>query len=462
MAADRPTLAAVLRDRSRADVAAFVAALYAARGAETRVDGPVAIVDGERFDVAATGIRSRLSAGGTLSGADGARGDRVDAVVAVDPDRADEVADRYHVPVLTPRDLDRLARYGLDRTAADAVFRDALGVDLGGVAPPPRSRHDGEASGSAPPRPSTDDDEPGDAGGSRRPVAVVAVVVVVVVLAAVALVTTGPLVDGLGIADGASDDPNAAAGTPDPDTPATDTGGSTRTESGANEASNGTDTLVIAPGLTADGISDVDALAYAHATALANRSYTWELAYVEWDAPNPRDSRKATETVRVGSSAVYVSNVSHDGLPVTRGPIPGQPSSAAGERRYRLTSIGIVNRTIERNEGIGRQEFRAQRYLSVLLRGEETAVVRTVLGGPRLYVVDIRGAEAPSVRNYTATAHVTPDGVVQYYSGSYCLVPRSGSSTSEICVSLSMRYTDVDDTVVRPPSWYTEREPSSA
>jgi hypothetical protein len=462
MAADRPTLAAVLRDRSRAEVAAFVAALYAARGAETRVDGAVAVVDGERYAVVSPGIRARLSTGGALSGADGSAGDRVDAVVVVDPDHAGGIADRYDVPVLTSRDLDRLARYGLDRTAADAVFRDSLDVDLGGVASPSRARHDGASSRSSPPRRVTDDDGPGDANNGRRLVAVGTAALAVVVLAVVVLVTTGPLVGGLGIADGASDESNAAAGTQDPDARTPDDGESNRAESGSDGASNGTDTLVLAPGLTADGISDPDALAYAHATTLANRSYTWELSYVEWDAPSSRDSRKATETVRVGSSRVYVSNVSHDGLPVTRGPIPGRPSYADGERHYRLTSGGIVNETIEHDGGLGRQESRAQRYLGVLLQGEETRIIRTVLGGPRLYVVDIRGADAPSVRNYTATAHVTPDGVVRYYSGSYCLVPRSGSSTSEICVSFSMRYTDVDETVVRPPPWYTAREPTSA
>jgi hypothetical protein len=389
---------------------------------------------------------------------DGPAVDRIDTVVSVDPDRVDEIADRYDVPVLTPAELDRIARYGLDRTTADTVFRDSFGVDLGDVAPPPRPRQGGEASGSGSPRASAIDDT-GDSDGGRLPVAVG---VVGVVFVAVILVTTGPLVGGLGVGDGASDGPNAVASTQEPETPVTDTGESSRSEPEAAGASNGTDTPVLAPGLTADGISDPGELAYAHATALANRSYTWELVYVEWDAPNPRTSRKATETVRVGSSTVYVSNVSHDGHPVTRGPIPGQPSYADGERHYRLTSDGIVNRTIERDGEVGRQESRAQRYLAVLLHGEETAVVRTVLGGPRLYVVDIRGAEAPSVRNYTATAHVAPDGVVRYYSGSYCLVPMSGSSTSETCVSFTMRYRSVGDTVVQPPSWYTAREPTSA
>jgi hypothetical protein len=157
---------------------------------------------------------------------------------------------------------------------------------------------------------------------------------------------------------------------------------------------------------------------------------------------------------------VYASRVSTDGFLTARGPVAYRPSYADGERRYRPTVEGVDSTPLEQRGPTGLQEARASQYYGILLDSEETSVVRTILGDPRLYVVDIAGANTSTVRNYTATAHVAPDGTVRYYAGSYCY--RSfRNDTREVCLSLTMQYRDVGETTVEPPRWYADAEETS-
>jgi hypothetical protein len=278
--------------------------------------------------------------------------------------------------------------------------------------------------------------------------------VAVLVVAALLTTTAAPVADLGGPVDG--------VGAPaSPDTPSggadgveTSTDGTTTSDRSAEA-----DELALAPGLTSRGIADAEALADAHARTLANRSYTWELVYVE--RANGTVQGRATETVSVAAPWVYASNTNRTGNFTSRGPI-ARPSYADGERRYRLTADGIEATPIDPNESVGRQTSRARTYYGTLLDGQETSIVRTWLEGTRLYVVRVEGTRSPVVRNYTATAHVTPEGVVRYYSGSYCLASFDSAARSESCFSVTMRYRDVDETTVEPPSWYTDREPTSA
>jgi hypothetical protein len=294
-------------------------------------------------------------------------------------------------------------------------------------------------------------------------VTVVAVAVLAALVLSVAPASLGTDVGvGVGVFAEGADRAGASGGvTP---TPGATTADATVAEgtSGPSRANGATerDPLGLAPGLTADGVADPDALAGAHAAALANRSYTWEITYVE--RSNGTEVGRATETVAVAAPSTYVANVSREGLHVSRGPVAVGPSYADGERRYRPTADGVAASAVELDDGVGPQESRARRFLGVLLDGRETSIARTILGGQRLYVVDVEGTTESTIRRYNATAHVAPDGVVHYYSGSYCLVPMRSTAVSEVCLSLTMQYRDVGETIVEPPSWYTEREPTSA
>ena len=139
----------------------------------------------------------------------------------------------------------------------------------------------------------------------------------------------------------------------------------------------------------------------------------------------------------------------------SRGPISDESSYADGERRYRRTAAGYDAVSLPENETLGRQERRARQYYRVLLDGSETTVVRTVPGEPRRYVVNVQGTPAPGIRLYTATAHVAPNGIVYFYSGSYC-VTSFGRNATETCYTLTMQYRRLGETVVEAPAWYQE------
>ena len=437
----RPTLAAVLRRRSRAEVVAFVAALYAARGAETTVDEGAAVVDGERYVVVASGVRGRLREWfGTAPST-------ADRVLVVDGDADSDAPDvRYDAPVLTPADLDDLARYGLDRETADAVFRDHFGVTLDDVAHPPEARSgdgsDGETASARSSEAGADDD------GMLGSVPVAAAVVVA--LLAVVVLSTTPGAIGLSGGPFDADEGSTAAGTASPNTAegTADAGASdpTDTETG------GTDEPLLAPGLTTEGVVDPTALADAHAAAVTNRSYTWRLTYVE--SVNGDEVGRATETVRVAEPAVYVSNVTREGFLVPRGPLSSWPAYADGERRYRLTADEVDVTELADDTDTGEPAARARQYVLGFVNGREMSVGRTVSGGPRRYVVEIEGTNTSGIRNYTATAHVSSEGLVYFFSGSYCLTPVD-DDRRQVCLSLTMRYADVGATTVEPPSWYT-------
>ena len=447
-----PTLAVLLRGLSRTALARFVADLYAARGAETAVDEGAAVVDGERFLVVSAGFRGRLDEWAGAVGGTVATPRTPARVVAADPDRADALAARYDVRVLSPTDLDDLARYGLDREVADAVFRDHFGVTLDDVARVSQGAPAGgpDRTTPAPSRPA--DGDPDHTDGRLGPASVATLVAVVVLAAAIVSTTPGAL--GVGGVDPFEPADRERAGTTATATPTNDSAGVDAAAAiprpPTTPESAGTDAVRLAPGLTTEGIVDPAALADAHATAMANRSYTWELTYVE--SSNGSEIGRATETVRVAAPGVYVSNVSREGFLVTRGPVARMPSYADGERRYRLATDGVETSDPD-DADVGRQAARARQYFGVLLAGREMSFGRAVRGGPRRYVVDIEGTNASAVRNYSATVHVAPDGSVRYYAGSYCLASMSGEF-SDICLSLTMRYSQVGETTVEPPPWH--------
>ncbi len=439
----RPTLAALLRERSRRDVAAFVAALYGARGATTRVDADGVVVDGERYLVVTGGhvahLRARL----------GSRPSPPDVVVAVDPFRADTLADRYGVPVRTSTDLDRLARYGLDRAVADQLFREHLDRTVGDVA---LATHAAVDTPSAPtPRASDGRPRRGRERELRLPESAVLAALVVAALVAfgaAASPSMGPEIDTLAGGDAAGDDAGGAGAAPD------EIGVANEARPTSATSTTTPDARRLAPGLSIDGVADSEVLAEAHARAVANRSYTWELTYIEYASDD--ESGRATELVTVEHPTVYASRVSTDGFLTSRGPVAFRSSYADGERLHRPAADGIDSSSIEQRGPLGLQEERASQYYAILLAGEETSVVRTILGDPRLYVVDIDGTAASTVRNYTATAHVAPDGTVVYYSGSYCYVSFRSDETRETCLRLTMQYRNLGGTTVEPPAWYAE------
>ena len=442
----RPTLAALLRGRSRASLAAFVGALYAARGAETHVDGGVVVVDGDRVLVVA-GRRLAVLDG---VGARRATPSGIDRVVAVDAARAERIAARYDARAVSAADLDGLARYGLDRAAADAVFREQFGRPVSAVEPGP-TRADGTAQRAA--------------HDHRSPAVLVGAVLVLVALATVSAalsgagataatfawaseaVDSGPVLDTLALGPVASDDEGASGGR------AIETGARTTLAAAGTAGPGGVESdRVLAPGLSVDGVTDADALAAAHAAALGNRSYRWELGYVE--SVNGSVTARGTETVRVGSRQRFVSAVEWAGDPVGLTPVAARPAYADGAVRYRPSTAdgGVVSRPLGDVPPAGQQGWRASRYLRWCLSARSSTVERAV-GDPArpVTVVTLRGSSDPRVQRYAARARVTADGFVRSLAVSYVLATRDGSSPVD--VDVTFRYHVATDGSPAPPAW---------
>jgi hypothetical protein len=432
----RPTLAALLRGRSRAALVRFVADLYAARGAETTVEDGAVVVDGERFLVVArgpipAGFRTPRHAPAT-----------VDRVVAVDAPRAERLAARYDARPVSAADLDDLARYGLDRETADAVFRDRFGRPVSAVDPQPRSVA------------SEPDSRPGLVGA----------VAVLAALALLGFALSGPgaaasafpwawdAADSISVSRPVTPTPHpppdAGADTPaDPMTPAVSDG----------NAPDGIDPDTdLAPGLSADGDTDPDALAAAHATVLSNGSYRWDLAYVE--SVNGSVVARGTETVRVESRRQYVSAVDWTGSPVGVSPVAVRPSYADGTVRHRPAAdgSGFVTRSLTDVPPAGEQGWRASRYLRWFLSGSSTTVsVDPTLDHAErpVAVVTLNGTASVESEQYVARAHVTADGFVRRLSVSYVLT--DSDRPAPVDVRFTFRYHPEENVSASPPPWFT-------
>ncbi len=442
----RPTLAALLRGRSRSARARFVAALYAARGATTRVDGCVVHIDGERHLVA-----SRWSVlAARLDRRPSNRRRRVDRVVAVDPARAARLAAYYDARAVSTADLDRLARYGLDRTAADAVYREQFGRPVGAVDPPTSDE-----------RVDTDGADSSDARvvGRASSVGFVAVSALAL-LCVVAFSGTGAPTGALPIAWDASETVSIStpieAGTGAPDErPGTETA----TESTTVHSWLGANASLpakFAPGVANEGITDVDALAAAHASVLGNRSYRLELEYVE--SVGGTVTARGTETVRVASRRSFVSDVDWRGTPVGFTPVASQPSYGDGTVRHRpaTNGAGLATYALTDLSPAGEQGWRASRYIRWYLSANESRLERTLVHTEQsTAVVEATGTTYPNADDYAVRAHITEEGFVRSLSVSYVL---TAADESPVAVRFSFRYR-VDEAVsVSPPAWHDDGE----
>lgn len=447
----RPTLPELLRGRSRAALARFVGALHAARGADVSVEGRIVVVDGERLLV----VSPRRFALADRLRAELSECRRIDGVVAVDAKRAGRIAARYDARPVSAVDLDRIARYGLDRSVADDVYRDAFGRPVSAVEP------------GAPAAPASD-------GSASRSPSIVGVVVGLVALALVGATVAGagaaasPLSWVLGQASEAS--PAATPGDVSPSvggntsvasagatgTADTDPVGEVSPPSAdADTSKNGSD-VGFSPGLTTAGVTNVDALAGAHAAVLGNGSYRWELSYVE--SVNGSVTARGTEVVHVESPRRFVSTVDWAGSPVGFTPLATRSSYADGTRRYRPDAeAGVVSHALSDFAPAGQQGWRASRYLRWYLSTESSSIVRTLDHTRQpIAVVVLNGTDYAPAKQYTARAYVTSDGLVRGLTVSYTLTRNDESRP--VLVRFSFEYHVDEDVSAPPPRWFVEAQ----
>jgi hypothetical protein len=385
----------------------FVAALWAARGWETRVEGERVVATNHPQWADTT----------LLVPADGAVPadlDGVDAVVTTRPDDAP-------VRVLTPPDVVRSAKYGTDRAVAERLARRHLDAPLVAETPS-RSR-------------------------VIRPDAALVALVAVVVLSAVV---------------GAAGAPGSSPASP---TEAADQSTTTPGQSPARPSEDDRIAVgnLLAPGLSNEGVVDAETLAAAHTRAVTDRSYVWFVSYREY-----RNSSRSlwpatrTERVVVENATSYRSEAGGWGsLAGTPYVVADVDAYADGQYRYvrdtrnettTYERIPVYGRTLsggERGTALAYAE-RAGRYVRWFLSAEATRVHDVVTIDNRTYYrVTAFGSDYPEAENFSAVALVAPNGFVTEMRITYDVVD------SNRVAEIQLSYWDRNESVERP-RWYDD------
>ncbi|TKX57656.1 hypothetical protein EXE44_09160 [Halorubrum sp. SS7] len=449
----------------------FVAALWTARGWE-RVDR----ADESNVVVVRRGGRERRVAVGTPvpSDADAVVGDGARRLLSASPRRRAEAVGAAYV---SPADLRERLLYGLDRDAADRLFRERFGVSLATAASADEGVREGVRGRLERVRRAAADDRS----------ALLAVALAAVLVAALAVLAAGgaPALAGIPGLGPAADDAEPTAPSPPADGEYAAAAAAIGTPESAGRAVSTLDdaaslgldedgltgtvgsTARTPPGAFLTGVYDADALADAHVAAAANLSSATLLLVA---------SGPANATGLDGGAGDRVG-IAGDG---------GVELAVASERRYRLTasanaSIGDATRegtvevyadgdaVYERVPGPSGVETRrldpatapnatalvggaAAEPIRRFLNGSESTVGAAATAVP-LYRIEVRGeprALGDEADDFRAVAFVTADGLVVELSATYVHVP-----TGER-VRVAFRYGRLGDTVAVPPSWYWE------
>jgi hypothetical protein len=457
------------RSLSAAERRDFVAALWAARGWETTGEGTEPNVVLARRD----GRTRRVAVGAPVpDDADVVVGDGTRRLLAASPKRRAAAVEATSV---SPADLRERLLYGIDRDAADRLYRDHFGVDLATAA----------ATDAA------------DTGGVRRRVtrvgrrvtadggvALGVVALAALLVAAAAVLAAGGLSQFAGIAGLGADaaGPEPAAPPPPVDgeyaAAASAIGTAESAQRGAaslDDASLGLDedgltgtigsTARTPPGVFLTGVHDADALADAHVAAVRNRSAASFVLVASGPANGTDPAATTGERIGIagdGGVEMTVASATRYRLvesanasiasPAGDGPVE---TFADGDAAYRRTarSEGVETRrlsTAETPDGTTLVAETAEEPIRRFLNGSDSTVRAAATELP-LYRIEVAGDSAAlgdEVRGFRAVAFVTADGLVLELSAAYVHVP-----TGER-VRVAFRYDRFGDTAVAPPAWY--------
>jgi hypothetical protein len=225
------------------------------------------------------------------------------------------------------------------------------------------------------------------------------------------------------------------------------------------------------PGVGDDGITDLDALADAHAEAVGERSHT-----IWYDRSQPRnldpnetrvrrdvditaaDDRYLVETTEVVSgNETYLGAVYRDG-----GVIYTADWNETSRRHERVLRLDWRNVLVPTAPDL--RENLVGRYLST---PRTTVTGTTERDGVTVYRVVGRGAPNSSslgeVRDYSVVALVDSRGLVHDLTVRYASV----LSDREYRITVEITYGRIGETTVTPPAWFenrtrSEQDPSGA
>ncbi|WP_380675889.1 hypothetical protein [Salinigranum sp. GCM10025319] len=413
-----------LRGLSRERFVAFVAALWAARGAETRVRGGyVEARHGDRVE------RLRAVTGRRVP--DDSATAAADVLVLSRPASAVEGTSGFDGRVVDADDLHAMVLYAVPREAADDLCRRFFDRPLATASEPTRSVVERVPEKSAP---------------------------IVVGLLGVALVVVGVLGAPL------SGDEVSVVGAPESigsdaaaQVEADDLSPTPTPQGGAEADSETADPEGYPPGLGPGGVVDAGVLADTHAKAVTGRSYRLTISHREYVDGQWNAYRR--ETVSVASPTEYRTDL--DGAGDLRRAdlvVSEVEAFADGETRYERRVVAdefdqtyTVEATPVRGvrNGEGRYADRAERYVEWFLSVSESEVVDVVArGDTRYYWVSLGEDPYVGIENSTGSALVDEHGVVHQIRRQYDS-PDDGNVSAVVII----RYADFDTTTVQPPVW---------
>lgn len=420
MPEDRAVVETHLEQLSASDLAAFVADLWEAQGFETERDGlTIVATRGEEpltIRVADTVSQSEPGDANLVI----TTGGGVDGATSLDAS-----------------DLGERLWYAVDRPVARDLCRRHLGENPSELSVPLGLRMQRWQPGQSVPA-----------------LAGVLVVAVLTVLAVGVLASPGWVL-GTESADsqpGASDTPAATA------TPAGETAWSH--ESRLVDA-NTVDPADLPPGVSSDGIDDIDALAAAHSRAIGNQSYTMSIdryrpeiwaqevidVHRDLDIEVSNGTYRLDAVERANDESIPMGTLYHDGT-----------NTYLAQEGF----SGVSYRSVPPPELQQRYPPPPPALTERIVRtrlSTPTTNVRGVLreGGDRLYL--LTGSGQPEweavgdVRGYNVSAMVTETGQVRDVSVTYTI--RDGDRMVE--VRREIEYDHVGETTVDPPGWYREQ-----
>jgi hypothetical protein len=280
-------------------------------------------------------------------------------------------------------------------------------------------------------------------GPQSSPVATLAVVALVV------LAGCGSFAGGGGGGDGESGaDGNSAPGNAD----------GTVTAAPVPEVTPTPDPWPVAPGLSAQGVVNVDALVAAHLRAVRGQSYVWR----EWRGRSPNETvpLELRQRARVESENTY----GHWSVRTVGSRVPMEANYSQyvvdGAGYAEVPSYGLdrtVRRPVEATGATERIGTEAAVAIGLYLNRSpaRTTVSETTVDGRRYYRVVSEGGPIVAVANpsnVTVTALVSAEGFVRSLSVRYRRDEFDGTGW----VRYEFAYENVGETTVDPPDWVTE------
>ena len=417
--ADRHVVETHLRRLNAPELAAFVADLWDAQGFRTELDG---------LDVVAKRGEETL----TIRVADA-----VSEPVSADLVVAIGGGFDGHTTTLDASDLGERLWYAVDRPVARELCRRHLGAVPSALSTPLGLQFQRWWSGRSAPT-----------------LAGILVIAVVTVLAVGLLASSGWLSNTVSSDSqvGASDTPAATA---------TPVAATTWSHESRLVDANTVDPAQFPPGVTSDGIDDIDALASAHSRAIGEQSYTMSIDRYQpeiWDqevidvhrdldieVSNGAYLLEAAE--RANGETIPMGTLYHDGT-----------NTYLAQEGFSGVSYREVPATELRQRYPPPPSQLTERLVSTRL-STPTTEVRGILreGGDRLYLLTGSGQpewqDIGEVLRYNVSALVTETGLVRDVSLSYTI--RDGDRIVDVRRELT--YDDVGETTVDPPGWYHEQ-----